>query len=341
METLLNKTEQHPTEGVAERFCRLGKAVVRIEQEAIAALEKRIDARFAKACEIFLNCQGRIVVMGIGKSGHMARKMASTMASTGTPALFVHPSEASHGDMGMITDQDVLVIFSYSGETPEIVQLLPALKRLGVPLIVLSGKPFSTLVMSATVHIDVSVVKEACPLGLAPTASTTVTLVMADALAIALLEARGFTSDDFALSHPGGLLGRRLLLRIEALMHTGADMPVVKPACLLSQALLEITRKRLGMTTVVDDRFRLLGVFTDGDLRRALDKGCDIHNTRIEEVMTRDCITLPPQMLATSALQIMELHKITAVVIVDNDPHTERRPLGIIHIHDLLQARVA
>lgn len=320
-----------------KKFCELGRAVIKAESEAIAALERQIDHNFSHACEILLNCQGRIVVMGIGKSGHIARKVASTMASTGTPALFVHPSEASHGDMGMVIAQDVVILFSYSGETPEILYLLPALKRLGLPLIALTGKPQSTLAMTATVHIDVSVAQEACPLGLAPTCSTTVALVMGDALAIALLEARGFTAQDFALSHPGGSLGRRLLLRIESLMHVGKDIPIVTADCPLSEALIEMTHKRFGMTTVVDPQGNLIGVFTDGDLRRALDKGCDIHRTPISELMTRRSITLSPKALATAALQLMESHKITALVVVNENGQLT----GIVHIHDLLQARVA
>jgi arabinose-5-phosphate isomerase len=302
----------------------------------ISALERQIGPSFASACQLLLHCQGRIVVMGIGKSGHIARKVASTMASTGTPALFVHPGEASHGDLGMILPQDVMLIFSYSGETPEILHLLPALKRLGTDMIALTGKPKSTLASSANIHIDVSVTQEACPLGLAPTSSTTATLVMGDALAIALLEARGFTAQDFAYSHPGGALGRRLLLRIDSLMHTGADIPMVTADCLLSDALVEVTHKRLGMTTIVDHQGYLLGVFTDGDLRRALDKGHDIHKIPISTVMTRKCITLTAKLLAATALQIMQKHKITAVVVIDE----QQKPVGVIHIHDLLQARV-
>jgi arabinose-5-phosphate isomerase len=320
-----------------ERFCQLGRAVVRAELAAIASLEKQIDHNFSNACQLLLGCQGRIVILGIGKSGHIARKVASTMASTGTPALFVHPGEASHGDMGMIIPQDVIIIFSNSGETPEIIYLLPALKRLGVSIVAITSKPESTLGSSANVHIQIRVTQEACPLGLAPTSSTTAALVMGDALAIALLEARGFTAQDFALSHPGGLLGRRLLLHIDSLMHTGNHIPMVQADCLLRDALIEVSQKRLGMTTIVDTQGSLLGVFTDGDLRRALDKGYDIHRTLIGQVMTRRCITLTPKLLAATALQIMQSHKITAVVVIDEN----NKPLGIIHIHDLLQARVA
>lgn len=320
-----------------EKFCELGKAVIRAEVAAIAALENQIDNNFYNACQMLLGCQGRIIVMGIGKSGHIARKIASTMASTGTPALFVHPGEASHGDMGMIIPQDMIIIFSNSGETPEILHLLPALKRLGINMIALTGNSKSTLAMSANAHIEVSVMKEACPLGLAPTASTTAALVMGDALAIALLEARGFTAEDFALSHPGGSLGRKLLLRIDSLMHIGADLPQVREDCRLSDALIEVTSKRLGMTTVIDSQGRLAGVFTDGDLRRALGKNHHIHLTPISEVMTRECITMTPKTLAASALQIMQSRKITAVVVIDEN----RKPAGIVHIHDLLHAGVA
>ncbi len=326
-----------PQDVKVEQFCQLGKAVIRTELQAISALEQRIDHHFSRACRLLLDCQGRIVVMGMGKSGHVGRKIASTLASTGTPAFFVHPGEASHGDMGMIIGADVLIILSSSGETPELLNLLPSLKRIGVNMIAITGKSDSTLALAANIHLDVSVEQEACPLGLAPTASSTAALVMGDALAIALLESRGFTAQDFAFSHPGGSLGRRLLLHIDDLMHSGDAMPVVAQTCLLSDALVEVTRKRLGMTTIIDDQGRLAGVFTDGDLRRTLDKGRDIHNTMINEVMSKNCITLTPKLLAATALQIMQAHKITAVVVIDAHHH----PLGVIHIHDLLQARVA
>ncbi len=320
-----------------ERFCQLGKAVIRTEVKAIASLEERIDHHFSQACALLHDCKGRIVVLGMGKSGHIGRKIASTLASTGTPAFFVHPGEASHGDMGMVISQDLIIALSYSGDTPEIINLLPALKRLGVQIIAITGKPQSVLASAATVHLDISVQQEACPLGLAPTASSTAALVMGDALAIALLEVKGFTAEDFAFSHPGGILGRRLLLKIDNLMHKGISMPLVSENCLLSDALLEITKKRLGMTTIVNDKGCLLGVFTDGDLRRTLDKSFDIRKTIIREVMSKNCITLRPNHLAEAALQIMEAHKITSIVVVDDEHH----PLGVIHIHDLLQARVA
>ncbi|ACJ18576.1 KpsF/GutQ family sugar-phosphate isomerase [Coxiella burnetii] len=319
-----------------ENFYTLGKAVIATELRAIQSLHARIDEKFVTACNTLFNCKGRVVVLGVGKSGHIAKKIAATLASTGTPSFYVHPSEASHGDMGMVTPQDVALAISYSGETPEIINLLPTLKRLGVALIALTGKMQSTLARIADTVIDVSVEQEACPLGLAPTSSTTATLVMGDALAIALLEARGFTADDFARIHPGGSLGRRLLLHIADLMHPKDKMPIVKPDCLLDEALVEITKKSLGMTTVVSDSGQLLGVFTDGDLRRTLDKGYDIHRTPIEKVMTKNSITVPPKLLAAEALKMMQQNKITSLVVVD----TDASPVGVIHMHDLLRAGV-
>ncbi|AML49349.1 D-arabinose 5-phosphate isomerase [Coxiella burnetii] len=320
-----------------ENFYTLGKAVIATELRAIQSLHARIDEKFVTACNTLFNCKGRVVVLGVGKSGHIAKKIAATLASTGTPSFYVHPSEASHGDMGMVTPQDVALAISYSGETPEIINLLPTLKRLGVALIALTGKMQSTLARIADTVIDVSVEQEACPLGLAPTSSTTATLVMGDALAIALLEARGFTADDFARIHPGGSLGRRLLLHIADLMHPKDKMPLVKPDCLLDEALVEITKKSLGMTTVVSDSGQLLGVFTDGDLRRTLDKGYDIHRTPIEKVMTKNSITVPPKLLAAEALKMMQQNKITSLVVVD----TDASPVGVIHMHDLLRAGVS
>ncbi|ABS78251.1 KpsF/GutQ family sugar-phosphate isomerase [Coxiella burnetii] len=319
-----------------ENFYTLGKAVIATELRAIQSLHARIDEKFVTACNTLFNCKGRVVVLGVGKSGHIAKKIAATLASTGTPSFYVHPSEASHGDMGMVTPQDVALAISYSGETPEIINLLPTLKRLGVALIALTGKMQSTLARIADTVIDVSVEQEACPLGLAPTSSTTATLVMGDALAIALLEARGFTANDFARIHPGGSLGRRLLLHIADLMHPKDKMPIVKPDCLLDEALVEITKKSLGMTTVVSDSGQLLGVFTDGDLRRTLDKGYDIHRTPIEKVMTKNSITVPPKLLAAEALKMMQQNKITSLVVVD----TDASPVGVIHMHDLLRAGV-
>lgn len=319
-----------------EQFCKLGKAVVETEAKAILELEQRIDHDFAKACQILLNCRGRIVVLGMGKSGHIGSKIAATLASTGTPAFFIHPGEANHGDMGMITPIDVALTISNSGETTELLNLVPFIKRLGIPLVALTGNPKSTLAKAATVNIDVSVKKEACPLGLAPTASTTATLVMGDALAIALLETRGFTSDDFARVHPGGVLGRRLLLHIDEIMHVGEEVPTVKENCLLYEALIEITKKSLGMTTIVGEDGLLRGIFTDGDLRRTLDKGYDVHATKISDVMTKNCITIPPKLLAAEALKIMEQHKITSLLVIDE----QNIPLGVVHMHDLLRAGV-
>ena len=319
-----------------ENFYTFGKAVIATELRAIQSLHARIDEKFVTACNTLFNCKGRIVVLGVGKSGHIAKKIAATLVSTGTPSFYIHPSEASHGDMGMVTPQDVALVISYSGETQEIINLLPTLKRLCVALIALTGKMQSTLARIANTVIDVSVEQEACPLGLAPTSSTTATLVMGDALAIALLEARGFSADDFARVHPGGSLGRRLLLHIADLMYHKDKMPIVKPDCLLDEALVEITKKSLGMTTVVSDSGQLLGVFTDGDLRRTLDKGYDIHRTPIEKVMTKNSITVPPKLLAAEAFKIMQQNKITSLVVVDTDAF----PVGVIHMHDLLRAGV-
>ncbi|MCO6441478.1 MAG: KpsF/GutQ family sugar-phosphate isomerase [Nitrococcus mobilis] len=317
-------------------MCRLGRAVIEVEAASISALGQRIGHDFAQACRLLLDCQGRVVVTGMGKSGHIGGKLAATLASTGTPAFFVHPGEASHGDLGMITASDAVIALSNSGETREITILLPLIKRLDVPLIALTGNPNSTLARAASVHIDISVTEEACPLGLAPTSSTTATLAMGDALAIALLDARGFTREDFARSHPGGSLGRRLLLRIEDIMHVGERIPRVAPETLLSHALVEMTNKGLGMTTVVDAEGQILGIFTDGDLRRALDHQIDVHTTRMAEVMTPGGRTVHAHSLAAEALQLMERHKINALLVVDN----ENRLIGALNMHDLLQAGV-
>ncbi len=314
----------------------MGRAVIETEARAVADLAERIGPAFVRACRHMLGCEGRIVVLGMGKSGHIGGKIAATLASTGSPAFFVHPGEASHGDLGMITERDVVIAISNSGETSEIVTLLPLLKRLGVPLVVMTGRPESTLGREADVCLDVSVAQEACPLGLAPTASTTATLAMGDALAIALLEARGFTAEDFARSHPGGALGRRLLLHVADIMHRDEEIPRVPCGATLSQAVVEITRKRLGFTTVVDDDGRLAGVFTDGDLRRLLEDPPDLKATPIDRVMTRDCTTLHPDMLAAEALQLMERRRINAFPVVDE----ARRVVGAINLHDLLRAGV-
>ena len=314
----------------------LGRAVIRTETAAVRQLAGRIDQNFVAACKLLLACSGRIVVIGMGKSGHIGGKIAATLASTGSPAFFVHPAEASHGDLGMITGEDVVIALSNSGENDEITTLLPAIKRLGIPLITLSGNPQSTLGRAATIHIDVSVEKEACPLGLAPTSSTTATLVMGDALAIALLEARGFGPEDFARSHPGGVLGRRLLLRVNDIMHTGSGLPKVRQDTPLRDALLEMTRKGLGTTAVVDKRDRILGIYTDGDLRRSLDAGVDVHRVLVGEVMTANCKTISPESLASEALSMMESCKINALLVAGED----RVLLGMLNMHDLLRAKV-
>ena len=300
------------------------------------ALLPRLDARFAEACQLCLACQGRVVVTGMGKSGHIARKVAATLASTGTPAFFLHPAEAGHGDLGMITRSDLLLALSNSGETPEIVLLLPQLKRLGVPLITLTGNPASTLGRTAAVVLDVSVPEEACPLNLAPTASTTATLAMGDALAVALLEARGFTKQDFALAHPGGSLGRRLLLHVEQVMRTGEAVPRVRPDTSLRDGLLEMSRKGLGMTVVVDETDRMVGIFTDGDLRRTLDGQIDVHATRMSAVMTQNGKSIPARALAAEAVHLMELHRITALPVID----AQGKLIGALNVHDLLRAGV-
>jgi arabinose-5-phosphate isomerase len=319
-----------------DKLLALGRAVIDTEAGAISALRDRIGAAFVAACTRILKCQGRVVVLGMGKSGHIAGKIAATLASTGTPAFFVHPGEASHGDLGMITAQDVVIALSNSGETEEIVTLLPVIKRLRVPLIALTGNANSTLARTADVIIDVSVSKEACPLGLAPTSSTTAALVMGDALAIALLETKGFGPDDFALSHPGGTLGRRLLLHVDDIMHRGQGIPKVRADALLRNALLEMTRKGLGMTAIVDADDKLMGIYTDGDLRRSLDHGVDVHTTRIGDVMTRNCKTAKSGILAAEALSLMETHKINALIIIDDD----NTVIGVLNMHDLLRARV-
>ena len=316
---------------------QLALAVIETEAKSVSDLAGRIGAAFLTACKLMLECRGRIVVLGMGKSGHIGDKIAATLASTGSPAFFVHPGEASHGDMGMITREDVVLALSNSGETSEILTILPLIKRLGVPLVALTGKPNSTLAQAADAHLDVSVEKEACPLGLAPTSSTTAALVMGDALAVALLESRGFTAEDFALSHPGGALGRRLLLHVEDIMHGGAAIPSVEESASLSAALLEMTQKGLGMTAVVDAEDRLTGVFTDGDLRRVLDHGeVNVHQIAIAEVMTRGCKTVGPRKLAVEALRLMEQFKINALLVVDDG----NKLVGALNMHDLLRAGV-
>lgn len=314
----------------------LGLAVIRIEAKAIATLVERVNATFINACQYMLQCDGRIVVIGMGKSGHIGKKIAATLASTGSPAFFVHPGEACHGDLGMITSKDVVLALSNSGETEEILTLLPLIKRLGVPLIGLTGNQSSTLAKFATVNIDVSVAEEACPLGLVPTTSTTATLVMGDALAIALLQARGFSATDFARSHPRGRLGRRLLLLTQDVMHTETAIPAVLPHATVREALMEMTKKHLGMTAIVNDAYQVQGIFTDGDLRRALDKRIDIHHTPITQVMTYPCKSIAPESLATKALNMMQSFKITTLLVVD----VQDTLVGVVHLHDLLRAGV-
>ena len=319
-----------------KRLLSLGYAVIDTEATALRDLAKRMNIDFAHACQFLLDCEGRIVVLGMGKSGHIGGKVAATLASTGTPAFFVHPGEASHGDMGMITSKDVVLAISNSGETQEISILLPIIKRLGVPLISLTGNANSTLAQAANVNLDVSVENEACPLGLAPTSSTTAALAMGDALAIALLEERGFNADDFALSHPGGSLGKKLLLRVGDVIHRDQEMPMVGEDSLLGDALVEMSAKGLGMTTVVDSDKKVLGIFTDGDLRRALDNGVDVHQTKISEVMTSGGATITEQMLAAEALSLMQKNRINALLVIDDDQVLK----GVLNMHDLLRAGV-
>ncbi len=319
-----------------QKLIELGLAVISIEAEAINALTQQINENFVNACKLLFACKGRVIVTGMGKSGHIAGKIAATLASTGTPAFFVHPGEASHGDLGMITQHDVVLALSNSGETEEILKILPLLKRLGIPLIAMSGNPTSTLGTVSNVHINVSVAQEACPLGLAPTSSTTAALVMGDALAVSLLEARGFTRDDFALSHPGGSLGRRLLLRVSDIMHSGNAIPSVSEKSLISHALLEMTEKKLGMTAVVNDHGVVLGIYTDGDLRRTLAKNIDLHNSTINQVMTQACTVISADLLAAEAMQIMESKQINALLVVDNN----HKAIGALNMHDLLRAGI-
>lgn len=311
-------------------------AVLRIEAEAVQQLEQFLNDDFDKACQLILQNPGKVIVSGIGKSGHIANKIAATLASTGTPAFFVHPGEASHGDLGMLSTGDVVIAISNSGETAELLTIVPVIKRMGITLIAMTGKPESTLARLSDVHICVSVPQEACPLGLAPTASTTATLAMGDALAVAVLNARGFSADDFALSHPGGSLGRKLLLRLADIMHKEPLVPVVHCRASIKDALLEISRKGLGMTTVVNDDGKLAGIFTDGDLRRILDQRLDIHTTAIEQVMTVNCVTAKAEMLAAEALNIMQQKKINGLIILNE----QQEPVGAMNMHDLLRAGV-
>ncbi len=317
-------------------YTDLGKAVLQAEAEAITALTTRIDHKFDTACEIILACKGRVVVTGMGKSGHIGNKIAATLASTGTPSFFMHPGEASHGDLGMITQQDTVIALSNSGETSEITTLLPLLNRLQVPLISMTGNENSTLADIADINLDVSIEKEACPLGLAPTSSTTATLAMGDALAVAVLQARGFTEQDFALSHPGGSLGRRLLLRVKDIMHQGEDTPIVPIDATLKEALLEISKKGLGMTAITDGDNHLAGIYTDGDLRRTLDTETDITKALIRDHMSFNCFTIDAEQIASAALTLMDKNEINGLIVIDNKGFIQ----GALNMHDLLQAGI-
>lgn len=316
-------------------YCHFGRKVIEIEAEALQKLTQYINGSFTEACKLIAACDGKVIVMGMGKSGHIGNKIAATLASTGTPSFFVHPGEASHGDLGMIKKGDVVLAISNSGEASEILTLLPVIKRLGIPLISMTGKPESSMAKLAQIHLQITVEQEACPLNLAPTSSTTATLAMGDALAIALMEARGFTADDFALSHPGGALGRKLLLRIADIMHTGEMLPAVSAEASIKDALLEVSRKGLGMTAITDADDKLCGIFTDGDLRRLLDNRVDIHNTAIGDVMTKNPATISPQLLAAEGLKIMEDRKINGLLVTEDG-----RLVGALNMHDLLKAGV-
>jgi arabinose-5-phosphate isomerase len=323
-------------------YLALGVAVLKAEAEAVTALIDRLDSRFEQACELILSCKGRIVVTGMGKSGHISNKIAATLASTGSPSFFMHPGEASHGDLGMITKHDLVIALSNSGETNEITLLLPMLKRIGIALIALTGRPQSTLATTADIHLDVSVSQEACPLGLAPTSSTTASLAMGDALAVAVLQARGFTEEDFAMSHPGGNLGRRLLLRVSDIMHTGNQIPLVNADSSLKQTLLEMTRKGLGMAGVINSKsfdqkhHILVGIYTDGDLRRTFEQMPNIETASVKDYMTPNCITIQAHSIASEALKVMQDHKINALMVVDENNIIQ----GALNMHDLLRAGI-
>lgn len=316
-------------------FQQAGKEVLQIERDGLAQLDSYINADFTRACETIAACSGKVVVMGMGKSGHIGCKIAATFASTGTPSFFVHPAEASHGDLGMVTPQDIVLAISNSGESSEILALIPVLKRQRITLICMTNNPESSMGKAADIHLCIKVPQEACPLGLAPTTSTTATLVMGDALAVALLKARGFTPEDFALSHPGGALGRKLLLRVSDIMHSGDEMPHVSADASLRDALLEITRKNLGLTVICDDLMKIAGIFTDGDLRRVFDMGINLHEAKIADVMTPGGVRVRPNLLAVDALNLMQQRHITALLVADGD-----QLLGVVHMHDMLRAGV-
>ena len=319
-----------------EELLDLARETLEIESRAVQRMSSRLTDDFAAACRLCMDTPGRVVVTGMGKSGHIASKIASTLASTGTPAFYMHPGDASHGDLGMITDQDLLLAISYSGETDEVVTILPLVKRMGTRLLSMTGKATSTLAKAADVHLDVGVTEEACPLNLAPTASTTATLAMGDALAVALLKSRGFTAEDFARSHPSGSLGKRLLLRVADVMRANGEIPSVLSDVSLRDGLMEMTQKGLGMTAIVDKDHRILGIFTDGDLRRALDEGADVHTTRMSEVMHKDCKTTSADTLAAEAVHVLDENKITSLLVVDDD----NRVVGALNIHDLFRAGI-
>lgn len=319
-----------------EELLDLARETLEIESRAVQRMSSRLSDDFAAACRLCMDTPGRVVVTGMGKSGHIASKIAATLASTGTPAFFMHPGEASHGDLGMITDQDLLLAISYSGETDEIVTILPLVKRMGTRLISMTGKPTSTLAKAADVHLDVGVTEEACPLNLAPTASTTATLAMGDALAVALLKSRGFTAEDFARSHPSGSLGKRLLLRVSDVMRCDGEIPAVQSDVNLRDGLMEMTQKGLGMTAIIDNDRRILGIFTDGDLRRALDEGADVHTTKMSDIMHGDCKTTSADTLAAEAVHVLEENKITSLLVADDD----KRLVGALNIHDLFRAGI-
>ncbi|MBD1581043.1 KpsF/GutQ family sugar-phosphate isomerase [Pseudoalteromonas sp. S16_S37] len=321
---------------LSKQFTDTAQRVIAIERQAIDEIGQHIDKHFAKACQTIYDCQGRTIVVGMGKSGHIGNKIAATFASTGTPAFFVHPGEASHGDLGMITKDDVVVLISNSGETSEVLNIIPVIKRIGAKTIAMTGNPQSSMAKLSDVHLCVAVSQEACPLGLAPTASTTATLVMGDALAVALLEARGFTADDFALSHPGGALGKRLLLTLSEIMHKEQQVPIVSHLSTIKDALFEMSAKGLGMTTIVDEQGQLVGIFTDGDLRRIIEQRVDLHTTPIHKAMTVNCTTAHEEMLAAEALNIMETKRINGLVVIDEN----KRPIGALNTQDLLRAGV-
>ncbi|WP_341219000.1 KpsF/GutQ family sugar-phosphate isomerase [uncultured Pseudoalteromonas sp.] len=317
-------------------FIEQGLRVLDIERQALSDIAQYVDENFHQACQLIYDCQGRTIVIGMGKSGHIGNKIAATLASTGSPAFFVHPGEASHGDLGMITKNDVVMLISNSGETSEVLNIIPVLKRLGAKIIAMTGNASSTMATLANVHICIKVQKEACSLGLAPTASTTATLAMGDAMAVALLEARGFTADDFALSHPGGSLGKRLLLTLKDVMHSGKNTPIINVTQTIKDALIEMSAKGLGMTAIVDSQQQLVGLFTDGDLRRILEQRIDIHTTQIDVVMTKSCTTATQDILAAEALNIMEQKRINGLIIVNEQNH----PIGALNMQDLLKAGV-